>query len=94
MFDIIQQLDPNKAHSHDMNSIRMLKICGNSIVDRWNWFSMHEYPILFSHLNGKRERECLFIRKTTGNVWKATVLSRYYRSVLLLPSCLVTSNLW
>ena len=36
MFDIIQQLDPNIAHSHDMNSIRMLKICGKSIVDRWN----------------------------------------------------------
>ena len=28
---IIQKLDPNKAHRHDMISIRMLKICGNSI---------------------------------------------------------------
>ena len=28
---IIQNLDPNKAHGHDMISIRMLKICGNSI---------------------------------------------------------------
>ena len=28
IFDIIQQLDPHKAHSHDMISIRMLKICG------------------------------------------------------------------
>ena len=28
---IIQKLDPNKAHGHDMISIRMLKICGNSI---------------------------------------------------------------
>ena len=27
----IQKLDPNKAHGHDMISIRMLKICGNSI---------------------------------------------------------------
>ena len=24
-------VDPNKAHSHDMISIRMLKICGKSI---------------------------------------------------------------
>ena len=35
-FDIIQQLDPNKAHSHDMISIRMLKICGKLFADRWN----------------------------------------------------------
>ena len=28
---IIQKLDPNKAHGHDMISIRMLKICDNSI---------------------------------------------------------------
>ena len=27
---IIQNLDPNKAHSHDNISIRMLKICGSS----------------------------------------------------------------
>ena len=28
---IIQTLDPNKAHGHNMISIRILKICGNSI---------------------------------------------------------------
>ena len=28
---IIQKLDPNKSHGHDMISIHMLKICGNSI---------------------------------------------------------------
>ena len=27
---IIHNLDPNKAHGHDMVSVRMLKICGNS----------------------------------------------------------------
>ena len=31
IFDIIQLLDPNKAHSHDMIIIRILKICGKSI---------------------------------------------------------------
>ena len=29
--EIIQTLDPNKAHGHDMISIHMLKICSNSI---------------------------------------------------------------
>ena len=29
--DIIKKLDPNKAHGHDMISIRMLKLCEDSI---------------------------------------------------------------
>ena len=29
---IIRDLDPNKAHGHDMISIRMLKICDESIL--------------------------------------------------------------
>ena len=29
--DIIKNLDPNKSQEHDMISIRMLKLCGNSI---------------------------------------------------------------
>ena len=28
---LIKNLDPNKAHGHDMISIRMLKLCGKSI---------------------------------------------------------------
>ena len=28
---IISRLDPNKAHGHDMLSIRMIKLCGSSI---------------------------------------------------------------
>ena len=28
---IISRLDPNKAHGYDMLSIRMIKLCGNSI---------------------------------------------------------------
>ena len=28
---IISNLDPNKTHDHDMLSIRMIKLCGNSI---------------------------------------------------------------
>ena len=30
--NIIKKLDPNKAHGHDMISIRMLKLCGDSIL--------------------------------------------------------------
>ena len=31
MVKIISHLDPNKAHGHDMFSIRMIKLCGNSM---------------------------------------------------------------
>ena len=32
MENVIQSLDSNKAHGHGMISIRMLKICGKSII--------------------------------------------------------------
>ena len=32
IFDIIQRLDPSKAHSHDMISILILKMCGKPIL--------------------------------------------------------------
>ena len=28
---MINNLDPNKAHGHDMLSMRMIKLCGNSM---------------------------------------------------------------
>ena len=28
---VINKLDPNKAHGHDLTSIRMIKLCGDSI---------------------------------------------------------------
>ena len=31
IFKILNNLDPNKAHSHDMFSIRMIRLCGNSV---------------------------------------------------------------
>ena len=33
---IIKNLDPNKSHGHDMLSIRMLKLCGESIYKPFN----------------------------------------------------------
>ena len=33
---IIKNLDPNKSHGHDMFSIRMLKLCGESIYKALN----------------------------------------------------------
>ena len=39
IYKIIKNLDPNKAHGHDMISIRMIKLCGISICKPLNNFS-------------------------------------------------------
>ena len=78
---IIHNLDPNKAHGHDMISIRMLKICGNSIYK--------PLQLLFRSCiqNGKFRSE----RKKTNAVPvhkkgnKQTLEN--YRSVFPLPVC-------
>ena len=78
---IINSLDPNKAHSHDMMSIRMLKICGDSInkplglifraclehgVFPQNWKKANVVPI-----HKKNDKQSL----------------KNYRPVSLLPIC-------
>ena len=73
---IISRLDPNKAHSHDMLSIRMIKLCGNSICK----------PLLIIF------KDCLSEGKFPSNVVpvhkKGNKQSlENYRSISLLPIC-------
>ena len=78
---IIQKLDPNKAHGHDMISIRMLKICANSIYK--------PLQLIF--------RSCIENGKFPSEWKKANVVPVHekgnkqtlenYRPVSLLPIC-------
>ena len=78
---IIQMLDPNKAHGHNMISIRMLKICGNSIYK--------SLQLIFP--------SCIENAKFPSEWKKANVVSVHkkgnkqtlenYRPVSLLPIC-------
>ena len=78
---IIQKLDPNKVHGHDMISIRMLKICGNSIYKPLQLIC----------------RSCIENRKFQTEWKKANVVPVHkkgnkqtlenYRPVSLLPIC-------
>ena len=78
---IIHNLDPNKAHGHDMISIRMLKICGNSIYN--------PLQLIF--------RSCIENGKFPSKWKKANVVPvhkkdnkqtlKNYRPVSLLPIC-------
>ena len=78
---IIQNLDSNKAHRHDMISIRMLKICGKSIIK----------PLLMIY------KKCLEKGHFPNELKKANVvpvhkkndkqLLKNYRPISLLPIC-------
>ena len=78
---IINNLDPNKAHGHDMLSIRMIKLCGNSICKPLSiifndclkegkfpsdWKKAHVVPV-----HKKGDKQCL----------------KNYRPISLLPIC-------
>ena len=78
---IISRLDPNKAHGHDMLSIRMIKLCGNSICKRLSIIV----------------KDCLSQGKFPHEWKKAIVVPVYkkgsklslenYRPISLLPIC-------
>ena len=78
---IINNLDSNKAHGHDMLSIQMIKLCGNSICKPLSiifndclkkrkfpsdWKKAHVVPV-----RKKRDKQCL----------------KNYRPISLLPIC-------
>ena len=78
---IISHLDPNKAHCHDVLSIRMIKLCGNTICK--------PLSIIFN--------DCLNEGKFPHEWKKANVVSvhkkgnkqslKNYRPIFLLPIC-------
>ena len=78
---IIKSLDPNKAHGHDMMSIRMLKICGDSI-----------YKPLHLIFRASLDQGTFPLRWKKANV--VPIYKKYdkqsmknYRPVSLLPIC-------
>ena len=78
---VISGLDPNKAHGHDMISIRMLKICGESIHQPLE-------PIFQASLNDERfpsewkKANVVPIHKKDDKQ-----ILKNYRPVSLLPIC-------
>ena len=79
---IIQNLDPNKAHGHDMIIIRMLKICGNSIYKPLQLIFRSCIDNGNSHLNGKKLMLFPFIRRVINKLWKITVLCLCFQFVV------------
>ena len=79
---IIRDLDPNKAHGHDMISIRMLKICGESISK--------PLEIIFKSciekgrflMNGQKQMWFQSIKKVISKCQETTDLFQYVEKYL------------
>ena len=63
---IIRNLDPNKAHGHDMISIRMVKICDDSICKLLKLIAQSCLEIGKFLANGKKRMWFQFIKRVTS----------------------------
>ena len=81
IYDIIKNLDPDKAHGHDMISLRMIKLCGISIckpleIIFQNCLHLGKFPSEWKKANAvptfqKGDKQCI----------------KNYHRVSLLPVC-------
>ena len=92
---IIPNLDSNKAHEHDNTSIRMLKICSDSIcVTLQMIFLSKLFELVCFVLNGKKEILLPFTKQATKKTLRIIVQFLYfwfevkYLKDLLLMKCL------
>ena len=75
ILQIINNQDSNKAHGHDMISIRMLKLCGEAICRPLNII----FKTCLNFLqNGRKAMLFQFIKKMAGKMLKITVLYHSY----------------
>ena len=78
---LIKNVDPNKAHGHDMLTIRMLKLCGKSICKPLDLIfqscmKQGKFPTEWEKANG------VSVHKEGDKQ-----ILKYYRPVSLLPIC-------
>ena len=78
---LIKNLDPNRAHDHDMISIRMLKLCGKSICKPLDL-------IFQSYMKqGKFPTEWKKANDVPVHKKEAKQILKNYRPVSLIPIC-------
>ena len=77
----ISKFDSNKAHDDDMISIRMLKICDNSICKPLSIIFKSCLTQGIFPSEWKKQMSYQFIKKTTNSVLKTTGLSLFSQSV-------------
>ena len=75
---VIKNLDPNKAHGHDMISIWMIKICDASICKPlelifWSSLENGKFPTEFkkSNMVPAHKKEDTFPSYWLKNIWKS-----------------------
>ena len=78
---MIQNSDPNKAYGHDQISIRMLKLCSNSICKPLEIISNRCLETRRFPNDWKRDKVIPIFKKGDKQILKN------YRSISLLPVC-------
>ena len=81
IFQLIKNLDPNKAHGHDEISVKILKLCAPSICK--------PFTLLFENCLISGESPNVWEKSNTVRVHKKEdkQLIKNYRLVSLLPIC-------
>ena len=81
IFQLIKNLDPNKAHGHDEISVKILKLCAPSICK--------PFTLLFENCLISGESPNVWEKSNTVRVHKKEdkQLIKNYRPVSLLPIC-------
>ena len=78
---MIYKLDPNKAHGHDMITIRMLKMSGDTIIEPLFEISKIAYNAEYFQMTGKKRNIVPIFKKDDKQNTKS------YCPVSLLPIC-------
>ena len=68
IYEIIQKLDPHKAHGHDMISFRMLKMCGISDCKTLKQIFMNCVYKGYFQMNGKKQMFYRSFKKKTSKI--------------------------
>ena len=91
ILQIIRNLDLNKAHGHDMISIRTLKLCSDSICKPLEVIFKTCYEMVDFHWNGKKAMLSTVIRKVINKLSKTIVQFHFYIFVgKYLKACFMT----
>ena len=80
--NIIKNFDPNKSHGHDVLSIRMLKLCGESVYKSLNLIFKSYLETGSFPSDWKKANVVQFLKRVTSSYYKIIVQFLYFLSLV------------